>query len=118
MANDSGLVINKDSGEGAKFIPQYHTATHDIVGVPVMEINDSASSAAEEIAQFSIGNFLASGAFWLGAERLITNGYKDVLFISCIAFFICGVVLAVTGFRQAKRRVTRLKRYIPNDDAA
>lgn len=117
MVEEGGFNLSPgdDDKAGAQYVAKYHKLTHDVVGVPVMEIRDSMSSAVEEVVQFSIGNFLASGAFWLGTERLIINGYKDVLFLSCTAFFVCGVVLAVTGFRQARRRVTRLSRYIPND---
>ena len=117
MVDKGGFNFSSGDGDesGAQYKVKYHKLTHDVVGVPVIDIKDSISSAVEEVAQFSIGNFLASGAFWLGTERLIINGYKDVLFLSCIAFFVCGVVLAITGFRQALRRVTRLSRYIPND---
>ena len=118
MADDGGFNLTPGEDGGAQYVAKYHKLTHDVVGVPVMDIKDSISSAVEEVAQFSIGNFLASGAFWLGTERLITDGYKDALFLSCIAFFICGAVLAITGFRQARRRVTRLSRYIPNDNTA
>ena len=79
-----------------------------------MDIRDSTSSAKEELAHFSLGNILASGAFWLGTERLITVGYGDVLFLACIAFLICGVVLSITGYRQSVRRITRLERYLPH----
>ena len=80
-----------------------------------MDIKDSTSAAKEELVHFSLGNILASGAFWLGAERLITVGYDDALFLSCIAFLICGIVLAITGYRQSIRRVTRLERYVPEN---
>lgn len=114
MVERDEFNVTPGNDGGAQYIAKYHKMTHDVVGVPVMEIKDSMRSAVEEVAQFSVGNFLASGAFWLGTERLITDGHEDPLFLSCIAFLICGVVLAITGFRQARRRVNRLSRYIPD----
>jgi len=110
--------INVTSGNGAQLEPVYHHNKQSIVGVPVMDLREASSSAVEEVAQFSVGGFLASGAFWLGVERLVTEGGTDALFLACIAFFICGGVLALTGFRQSLRRVRRLERYIPQDDNA
>ena len=118
MANRSGINVTETSDTGAQLVPKYHKATHDIVGVPVMEIKDAASSALEEVLQFSFGNFLASGAFWLGSERLITVGKADPLFLMCLVPFACGILLAIIGFRQARRRTNRLVRYVPVDDTA
>ena len=116
MAENTEIGVAQTAETGAKIIPQYHATRPDVVGVPVMEIRDASSSAKEEIFQFVAGNFLASGAFWLGIERLVTVGFEDTLFLACIAFFLCGVVVGVMGFRQSLRRVTRLSRYIPNGD--
>lgn len=109
--------INLSETSGARLEPKYHAQEQDIVGVPVMDIRDASSSAKEEVLQFSVGGFLASGAFWLGVERLLTVGYSDALFLVCIAFFICGVVLAYVGFRQTMRRVSRLERYLPEGES-
>lgn len=117
MANTSGINVTPIGGEGAKLTPEYHELKQHVVGVPVMEIKDATASAKEEVAQFSIGGFLFSGAFWLGIERFFTVGYSDTLFGWCIAFVICGAVLGIVGLRQTIRRVSRLERYIPVDDA-
>ena len=83
-----------------------------------MEIRDSISSAVEEVAQFSFGGFFMSGSFWLGIERFVTEGPGDNLVIICVISFFFGAGLAITGYRQARRRVTRLARYIPNDNTS
>lgn len=115
MASGIGINVRKSSGAGAKFVQQYHTATQDVVGVPVMDIRESASYALEEVLLFAVGNFMASGAFWLGIERIITAGYKDSLFQVCLLSLLFGATLAFVGFRQMRRRVSRLSRYIPQE---
>ena len=82
-----------------------------------MDIRDAVPSIKEEIVQTALGGFMASGSFWLGLERLFTIGYKDPLFLACIAFFVCGSVLMVVGARQGLRRVSRLERYLPENRA-
>ena len=99
--------------KGATLRSNYKENSQDVVGVPVPDIKESVDSAKEEVWQFSAGGFLFSGAFWLGFERLVTEGYQDALFLSCIPCLICGIVLAVTGYRQAMRRVNKLRKYIP-----
>ena len=115
MAEQSEINVEPTADSGAQLVPKYYKATHAIVGVPVVDIEDAANSAIEEVIQFSFGSFLASGSFWLGIERLLTVGYLDTLFHTCAIAFGCGIVLAITGFRQARRRVLRLARYIPDD---
>lgn len=115
MADNGGINITSASPDGAQIEHKYHKAIHDAVAVPVMELEDSSNSIMEEVSQFSIGNFFASGAFWLGVERLITVGYNDALFISCIPALCFGVTLSIVGFRQSKRRMNRLARYIPKN---
>ena len=100
---------------GATVQNTYHNRVEEICAVPKNEILDNSRAAMEEVWQYSIGGFLFSGAFWLGFERLMTEGPKDVLFLSCIAPVICGSVLAITGYRQARRRVTRLAQYLPDN---
>ena len=118
MVEGSGIDVESNDEGGARVVPKYHTSTHDIVGVPVIDIKDAAGSDVEEFLQFSVGGFFASGAFWLGIERLVTVGYKDPLFYICVIALIFGAVLAFAGFRQTRRRINRLARYIPNDDLA
>ncbi|SMX31618.1 hypothetical protein OCA8868_00452 [Octadecabacter ascidiaceicola] len=107
-------TVNKT---GAIIENTYHSLNEEVCPVPKSAILENSSSALEEIWQFSVGGFLFSGAFWLGLERLLTVGKDDALFLACIAFVICGGVLAVSGYRQAQRRVSRLEKYIPNDDS-
>lgn len=102
---------------GAVIQNTYHSMDEEVCPVPKSAIIDNSSSALEEIWQFSVGGFMFSGAFWLGFERYFTEGKGDPLFLSCLAFVICGAVLAFTGYRQAKRRVARLEKYTPKDDA-
>ena len=109
------MTKNSISLDGAKLQVNYHQNEQDVVGVPVMAIRDSISSAKEEVIQYSVGGFMFSGAFWLGFERVLTVGFKDAVFLSCIAFCICGACLTIFGFRQALRRVTRLERYVPDE---
>ena len=102
--NDTGAVIQNT----------YHSLNEEVCPVPRSAIADNSTSALEEVWQFSLGGFMFSGAFWLGFERLMTEGYKDFLFLACIAFVISGALLAFTGYRQAKRRISRLEKYIPD----
>ena len=118
MAEQTGINVTPTSDSGAQFELQYHKSKQAVVGVPVTEIRDASSSAVEEVLQFSFGNFLASGSFWLGIERWATMGYLDPLFLGCVSAFVCGIILSITGFRQARRRLSRLMRYIPNDDSS
>ena len=80
-----------------------------------MEIKDSTDSAREEIYQFSFGNFLVSGAFWLGTERLVTEGLGDFLLWVCVIALFSGSLLFYTGYKQSQRRLARLMRYVPPD---
>lgn len=102
--------------KGATIENNYHKLQEDICPVPKSAIHDNSSSAKEEVWQYSVGGFMFSGSFWLGLERLLTEGCKDSIFLICIAFSICGGLLAITGFRQAKRRVTRLEKFIPKEN--
>lgn len=101
---------------GARLDSEYHSATQTVVPVPVSEIKDASASATEEIVQFAVGGFMFSGAFWLGLERLFTEGIKDPLLAVCVLSCVFGAVLGFAGFRQAQRRVKRLERYCPKDD--
>ena len=113
MVEENGINVTPTPDSGAKLEVQYHTSTQGVVGVPVIDIKDAAGSAFEEFLQFSVGGFFASGAFWLGIERIVTAGYRDTLFYICVVAFIFGIVLAFAGFRQSRRRMNRLARYIP-----
>ena len=115
MTRGSGLNVTPTSGGGAQFRTNYHVTTHEVVGVPVMEIQDASSAVPEEFVLLSVGNMMASAAFGLGIERSVTEGFSDPLFLVSIAFFLCGSILAGVGFRQTRRRYLRLSRYIPED---
>jgi hypothetical protein len=101
--------------DGARLDPRYHKNEQDIVGVPVTDLRDATSSATEELWQFTAGSFFASGAFWLGFERLATEGWRDPLVWVCGISICFGLVLGVTGYRQSARRVRRLERYCPDE---
>jgi len=112
----TGVIIDPPvAPNGATLASNYIENSQDVVGVPVREIQDSMESAKEEVWQFLAGGFLFSGAFWLGFERIVTEGYKDALFLSCIPCVICGAILAITGYRQAMRRVNKLRSFIPDN---
>ena len=97
----------------------YTSYVEHIIPVPKSVILDNSSSAKEEVFQFSVGGFMFSGAFWLGAELIYTKGYtegyKDPFFLGCVAFVLCGSILAITVFNHAKTRQTRLEKCIPED---
>ncbi len=80
MTNDAGIVVSTVGATGATLSPDYKESIQEVVAVPVVEIEDASSSAFEEVAQFSIGSFFVSGGFWLGIERVFTEGFKDTLF--------------------------------------
>ena len=100
---------------GSTIQNNYYQMQEDVCPVPKSAILDNSASAREEIWQFSLGGFMFSGSFWLGAERLYTEGATDPLLWICGACAVCGGLLAITGFRQAARRVSRLEKYIPKD---
>ena len=104
-----------NTNDGAKFTVKYVDTEHEVVGVPIMELRDARSSAMEEVAVFTFGNFLASGSLWLGIERLVTEQGFDWVALLCGVLFVVGVLLIVVGFRQAARRVTRLLWYVPKE---
>jgi hypothetical protein len=85
------------------------------VGVAVEDLEDFMESSTEELGQFSIGGFLASGSFWLGIERLVTVPRAlegDILFWICVVAFIAGATIGFFGFRQLQRRQRRIGRII------
>ena len=45
MADDTRINVSETLDAGAEFIPKYYAATHDIVGVPEIDIEDSVSSS-------------------------------------------------------------------------
>lgn len=114
MQDDAGRF--QFNGNGATIQSTYHSTEQVVVAVPVEEIRDASSSGIEEVLQFSAGGVAGSRGFWLGLERFFTEGYQDPLFLVCIAFFLCGGVLSLTGFRQSFRRKRRLERYCPPDN--
>ena len=101
--------------DGARLESRYHQKEQDVVGVPVGDIRDASSSANEEVLQFTVGTFFASGAFWLGIERVLTEGWDDPVVWVCGVTVVFGLVLSITGFRQSQRRVRRLERYCPDE---
>lgn len=100
---------------GAKLRTIYHEGEQDIAPVPVMDLKDATASATEETLLSTGGTFLASGAIWLGIERLVTVGWQDQLFGVCAVAILAGSILSFVGHRQRSRRVTRLMRYCPKD---
>src|SRR5215210_912103 len=100
---------------GAKLRAVYHEGEQQIAPVPVMDLKDATASATEETILSTGGTFLASGAAWLGLERLVTEGWQDQLFGICVVAVVAGVILSYVGHRQRSRRVTRLMRYCPRD---
>lgn len=112
----TGVIVSSVTGEGAQIEQVYHSSTQDIVGVPVMDLEDAQSSSHEEIFLFAGGNSLAGGSFFLAAEQLITEGaaLNSVLFF-CGGLAIAGCILIWVGYRQIKRRRARLMRYVPKD---
>jgi uncharacterized membrane protein len=100
---------------GATLESIYHDLRQDVAAVPVMELRDAAAATADETLLFTGGTFLASGAVWLGVERLVTEGWQDQLFGICLVAVVAGVLLSLVGYRQQTRRVTRLMRYCPKE---
>lgn len=100
---------------GSKLNSVYHDGVQEVAPVPVMDIKDAAASATEETVLSTGGTFLASGAVWLGVERLATEGIRDQLFGICVVAVIAGLILSWVGHRQQSRRVKRLERYCPKE---
>ncbi|MEG3155825.1 hypothetical protein [Sphingomonas sp. RB1R13] len=114
MNDDAEKAFGKDLAPGgATLEPIYHQGKQGVVGVPVMEIKDATSSAFEERMLSVVGTFFASGAFWLGVDKLISEGPANPVFLVCLISMVCGGVVAWTGYRQSARRVNRLERYCP-----
>ena len=103
------------NANGATLEPEYHQGKQGIVGVPIMDIRDATDSALEERVQAVVGTFFASGSFWLGVDKLVSDELTGTVFIVCGSAFAFGVVLAWAGFRQSARRVSRLERYCPKE---
>jgi len=101
---------------GAKLKAIYHEGEQQIAPVPVMDLKDATATATEETLLSTGGTFLASGAVWLGVERLVTEGWADQLFGICIVAVVAGFILSFVGHRQRARRVNRLMRYCPKED--
>lgn len=99
---------------GATASPEYHDSKMGVIGVPVEDLDDFSKSSKEEFGQFAAGQFFLAGGFWLAVERLITNGYKDELFLVSLIAVVAGAVLAYAAFRQLKRRKTRIDKLIAN----
>ena len=111
--NGGAYQLRVPDREGAHIRQQYHESTQHIVGVPVTELKYSNTYAIEEIGLFALGDFLVSGALWLGIERLATEGYQDVVFWWCAGTVVVGGLLVGLGLYQISRRVKRLLQYVP-----
>ena len=106
------VVVASGGGEqhGATVTSRYFNVEQDVVGVAVDALRDFKSASTEEFWQFVIGGFLVSGSFWLGVERLATAPiwWKDTVFWICVVAFLAGLIIGYFGYRQLKRRQTRI----------
>lgn len=75
-------------------------------------LEDIKEANRDNVRLFLLGEFLCAGSFWLGVEKLITEGYKDIIFIWCAATFFAGAVIIITGLRQHSRKQTRIQKYL------
>ena len=99
---------------GASLKSNYLDRRQDVVGVSVDDLMDFKSARIEEFLQFVIGEFFAAGSIWLALERFATvpDWRQDAVFWICIVAFIAGVIITIFGYRQLKRRQTRIDRII------
>lgn len=102
------------SQQGATIRTRYHDRIQDAVGVDVNDLEEFKAAGIEEFRQFVIGEFLVAGAFWLGIERAVTvqEFWRDLLFWFCFFAFIAGCTIGFFGYRQLRRRKTRIDRII------
>jgi hypothetical protein len=99
---------------GATMGTEYYHRTTGVVPVAIDDLKDFKSSSVEEFLQFSLGGFFASGSFWLLVERFFTvpRWSADLLFWICVVAFAAGLTIGWFGFRQMKRRKTKIDEII------
>jgi hypothetical protein len=105
-------AVSTAQSTGAAVLPHYHDTTIAVVGVPVEDLRDFSDSSKEEFGQYTLGQFLASGGFWLAIERAVTVGFSDHLFWISLIALVAGLGLSYAAFRQLRRRKTRIETYI------
>lgn len=110
----AGSGASDSARTGASVTSRYLHRQQDIVGVALSDLEDFKAASTEEFWQFAIGQFFAVGGFWLGVERLftVTNVVGDPLFWICVVSFIAGATISYFGYRQLKRRQTRMDKII------
>jgi len=106
--------VGTGGAQGATYSTKY--LDREIKGVPVSidELEEFKTGSIEEFGQFVFGNFLVAGSFWLGIERALTTEpfWKDLLFWICVVAFVAGAVITFFGYRQMRRRQTRIDKII------
>lgn len=100
---------------GADMTPDYLSTTHKICAVPVNEILQAHRIMKRTETQATIGVSIATGAFWLGVERLVTESYNDPLFQGSCAIFLCGVLMVWFIKQSRNESAKRLLWYIPEN---
>lgn len=105
---------------GAFVDPHYHDLEQDMVLVTVDDLNDMNSASIEEFKQFSAGEFLAAGSFWVGVERVFTASpwYEDTLFWFCALGLVAGLVIGYFGYCQLQRRKNRIRKLVEKAELA
>jgi len=106
------LPVHTQAGAGVT--NQYHDYPDDIVGVRVSDLRDFRAARSEEFGQFAVAQFFAGGAFWLGIDRLASASsvLHDFVFWLCVVVLITSLIIGVVGFRQMRRRQTRIDEII------
>lgn len=121
LTTGSGIEGDRDAvPTGATISHRYINIEEDVVGVAVDALRDFRSASTEEFGQFAIGGFFAAGSFWLGLERLASAPiwWEDAVFWFCVVAFLAGLIIGFFGYRQLKRRQTRIDIIIRAADAA
>ena len=97
---------------GATMSTEYADQDQVLTLVDVEDLREWKTGMREESWQFSLAGFFASGALWLGIERLVTEGLGDKLFLMCVVALIFSGTVGFFGLRQLGRRQRKIDRYI------
>lgn len=83
------------------------------------QLIDMKESSVEEFWQFTIAEFVVAGALWLAIEKFVDRAENEPLspiFWICLVAVLLGATVGWAGFRQLRRRKTKIDKILDSFD--
>lgn len=115
MTDKNKFEGNTNVVSGSQIKTNYGSVEQEAIPVTIEQLEDIRDSSFEEFWQFAAAEFVVAGSLWLAVEKFLDRKDEDPLspvFWVCLLAVFLGSIVGWAGFRQLKRRKSKIDRII------